>query len=187
MTLLNKLSVFCLLLVTLIACNSDDPINIIDDVIDDPSEGKLTATIDGSNFSALDDSLTAQLVLITINGSEAYFISIGGASIDGSLVQGLGFSFGDGDINGLVAGKTHQGISNDTGLQYALGTYQEEGSNELTATSEGTDNARVTVTSINMTDKTISGEFSFTGIDEDTGESHNITNGVFTDITYTED
>ncbi|OAB76072.1 hypothetical protein ULVI_13520 [Cochleicola gelatinilyticus] len=171
------------------SCGTDDDQSTTnDDVADDDTDAKITAVVEGQQFTSfdLDEAIEAQMVLIELNGKQAYFLTIAGVDLDGTSVKAIGISFGDGDFTQLAAGKEHSGIPNDMGIEYALGTYQHENGDEtlVNATSEDSENASVTVTAINKEDKVVSGVFTFTAIDPDTGDSFEVTEGKFTNIQY---
>jgi len=200
-TTMKRLFMYCCFFLILGACGDNDPRddfqNLIDDTIDDgtdddsdddggSNQGRIMAKINGVQFESVDSDNAVQglLSLITIEGNQIYAFAIAGADLDGFDPKALGFAFGDVEFDDLVAGKVHQGIADNIGSQFALGTYQETSNGDINATSEDTDNAIVKVTSIDKTNMIISGEFSFTAVDEMTGNTYVVTDGTFTDMQY---
>lgn len=185
---LKNLAASFILLTLFVSCAKDEVKDTINNALDDGTGSNITAIVNGEDFATtnLESTITAQMELITINGSEAYFLSIAGVSVLGPSLEAIGISFGDENFDELEVGKVHVGIATDSGLQYALGTYQLENGNETgaSATTENTDNATVTITALDKANNTISGEFSFVAVDTDTGESFAVTEGKFTNITY---
>ena len=182
-----KKIIFILLLATTFSCSNSD---------DSPTEellipgNKLTAKIDGQNFAALDESTSAGFsqansvtaILIaggSTNPSSSNF-STEAIGIALTIIQESEFTASsqwyvnsdNGDI--IVAGAYSRGDSlNDT-------------SNIIEASSD-TDqlsSARIRITKLDRTLKTISGEFEFTAEDEETGQIYTITEGRFNDIQY---
>ncbi|GEQ85203.1 hypothetical protein ULMS_07110 [Patiriisocius marinistellae] len=188
MTVFKKILLFSFLTLALNSCGSDDAEDIIEDIGGGGGDGsiaQITAKVNGNDFSSLvvEGAVEARLSLLPINGNQAYVFAIGGADLNGGLPTAIGIAMGDSNFDALVNGKVHQGI-NDSNLeeQFALGTYQEN--DEINATTENTDNAIVKVTFIDKTNKVISGEFSFTATDEDSGQTFEVTQGRFTNVPY---
>jgi len=163
---LLKLSIVCLLFTAFIACGDDD-----DGVDTTNNSADLRVDVDGVNFelSAIVTQMSSMGRYIAITATE----SVG-------MGDGLGVSIGtlDEQEPALAVG-TYSSVDGNTGLLYTAGTtiYQ-------TFDTEST--AQITITALNTNEKTISGTFQGTVKNLASGETIELTNGEFNDLSYIE-
>ena len=182
MKILKNSLLCCLLLIVFTSCNKDD-----DATTEMGLDGQISARIDGESFTseAFDGAVEASFSEVDLGDTKYFVMAIGGADLSSNSLRAVGIAFGGFDFSNVTAGSEFKGISNEEGNPFALGTYQlERDIDEINASSENTSSATIRITAINREQRLISGEFSFTATDEETNESYNVTNGVFTNIPY---
>ena len=157
---MKKISLIITLFVVLFSLNScDDDNNTIKNAL----TASMSATIDGNSWTAV--------TRVTVRESGKFNIT--GTSIDGQVINLTTFS---------DSVKTYT-LQPPTSMQFS-GLYNPD------ATAPATDNylattGTVTITSIDETNKKVSGTFEFTG-KKNLTESVSITNGTFSNLGYQE-
>ena len=152
-----------------ISCDTEpvDPVFLdnIEDQVPDTGSGSFEVTIDGELFTGV------QIQAVIQDG----IIAIAAVNASGEAVQ-------------LVTTNDDTGVSPD-----ALMTYMPDPTNDFGYVNFDEENAStgtLNITTINTVNQTISGTFEFIGnwsdFDEENIEPAVLTNGVFTDIPYTE-
>ena len=159
-----------------------------EDVTAENRYGSLTATVNGEEFKTpdLEDFVGAE-----IDVSDGFFsISIVGADIRLGLnrVQAITLAILGPDFDSVQEGSTYtkqfDGLSLDEAAFgiYAQNIAGEDGQDE----GEGTVSQEIFIKILKLDEnlKRISGEFNFRGTDEETGNSYNVTDGVFSNVPY---
>ncbi|WP_396143458.1 DUF6252 family protein [Flavobacterium sp.] len=141
------------------------------------STGSFTANIDGVNFTA--ESVAASMLNVPTNGN---ILSIVGVKSSGEYIA---IQITNPTIGTFVANNNSNPLQAVT-LSYRQNTTTSDifsAYNYFAATPAPT--GSVTISSINLTTKTISGSFYFDGyLMNSATPVKNITNGVFNNITY---
>ncbi|MDY7395663.1 DUF6252 family protein [Aureibaculum sp. 2210JD6-5] len=174
----HLLLVFILIIITT-SCSIDDVVP--DDIL---GGGNITATINGNKFESAKEYDKVEITSI----SNIYIIALSAGDAEGiSKLKGLVLVASGEDYATLKSGKTwnEPGISNE--VNKARAAYSEDdGSSETNDfDTEITEDIYIKITSLDKSKKTISGEFTFTVVDEDTGKKYKATNGKFKEIPYT--
>lgn len=162
-----------------ISCSVED--SVPDDIL---GGGKVTATINGNKFESAKEYDKVEIT--TVSGVYIMVLSAGDA--EGiSKLKGLAVVASGADFSTLSAGKTWIEIGDKGEVGKAAAGYSEDdGSGEANDfDTEITEAIYIKITAIDKSKKTISGEFSFTVVDEDTGKKYKATNGKFTEVSYT--
>lgn len=155
---------------------------IIEDIKEEIEEGgEFSATINGENFTAkgilvtahYDSSATGVVTLgigaakLPLDGVTKAF-ALAAVSIDSTGI-GAGDVFTSASVNKVGAGE--YSVKSDT--------------QDIKAVSAETKNATIMITAFDLTNKLVSGTFSFDGIDEDDPNTiYEVRDGIFTDIEF---
>lgn len=169
-----SLFVFPLLLM-IISCGPDGIIEPL------PGDAVLSATIDGEDFLVTGVVISANFS--DINGG-LHTLSIGGAKpLANGTTEGIALALISADSTEIKAGETYTAVSLS---KRGSGEYfSGSGSSRISASSLETDVATLTITEIDSTKKTVSGSFSFDGIDkDDPGKVYEVRDGKFQDVPY---
>lgn len=176
--------VFLLLVSSLIACKTDD-ISDLDDLIDDDDDdlsgAYVTAKVNGEQFTSLEAGLSA-----TFEETDTYFvISVGAVSISTGKAKGLALAVAGVNSGQVAVGSTFTDIESEDGLGanagYAEGPISDPGSDVDT---DELLEIYIKITAIDRDSKTISGEFNFKALDEETNVTYTITDGIFNEMPY---
>lgn len=170
---------FVVVLFSFMSCSDDDN----DPVLTDPF---LFAKVNGESFLAKEEFIDATF---TQEGNDEYEFTLIAAEFDeittiNSRVVSL-LVFGEG-FDDLSDGTQFSGLNIFTGTG-AIGIffiYQNSVITEESISLIGNNSASLKITAIDKTKQVISGEFSFTAENEDSGEQYTVTDGVFRDIKY---
>lgn len=173
------------LLVSLSGCLSDDVEEIIDDIDDiSGTPGSLVADVNGDSFSSSGSFVTADL---SDQQNGGFTITMAGVRFKDGFGSGIALVlFGTG-FESLAVGDTFVGSDSERLVAgaYTIENLEDDNdSGEVNAGSLLNGSSRCTITKIDRTNGLISGTFSFDAVDEDTEETFEIRNGVFTDIEY---
>lgn len=181
----------CFILLTssfLTSCSTDveplDPAVILDPETNNPVSGVLKVDFDGQTFVATTAQAVVNSTAIAISGlrsSNGDFIQI---TLPAPLNQVGTYTWDDALAANTVLGLAY---SNSGSQGYVTGP---QGSGDFAEFPEYVDTATITIASIDMENKTISGTFQFTGgrfSDEGALETKTFTNGSFTDISFAGD
>ncbi|MET2986219.1 DUF6252 family protein [Aureibaculum conchae] len=174
----SGLLLFILIIVST-SCSVDDVVP--DDIL---GGGNITATINGNKFESAVEYDKVEIT--TVSG--VYIIALSAGDAEGiSKLKGLVLVASGEDFNVMNSGKTWDEAGSDNEVNKARAAYSEDdGNSEVNDFSaELTEAIYIKITSIDKSKKTISGEFSFTVVDEDTGKKYKATNGKFKKIPYT--
>lgn len=179
---MKKLALF-LLVITLVSCDVEDAVN---QFIED--EGTVKADIDGvtKTWQFGPNSLGAILSTESVGAETIYAFSVA-ASTDGvsdnSETTTIGIVVFIDSPEAIISGAT---FTSSTDL--LVGSYAFESSNSaIIIDADQTVSATMQISSVNASDETISGTFSFKTTDDDTNITYNITNGSFSEIPYYND
>lgn len=181
-----KLTIVILLTVTLIiACsesNSADPTIAC-------GGSMLTGQVNGNSFAASDELVTAKLSpsgltnIFVITGACATSISGAASSESIGLVLALE------NLDDFAEGNSWTSMEESTNTvigQYILVQATLADADGVIASSDNMEgDAFFRITALNTATQTISGEFNFTGIDENNGELYTVTNGRINEAPYT--
>ena len=164
---LLKLSIVCLLFTAFIACGDDD-----DGAETTNNSADLRVDVDGVNFEPglIVSQMTSMGRYLAITSSES-------AGMGNSLAIAIG-SLDEQDP--VLAVGTYSTVEGQTAIIYTIEgttTYQ-------TFMSEAT--AQITITALNTSERTISGTFQGTVKNLISGETIELTNGEFNDLSYTD-
>lgn len=178
--------ILLLLSVITIACESDS-------ASDNPATllgtNALSAIINDKPFSSLSEFTNA----VVITNDFANFITITAASVEPdntfAISESIGLVVSFTDLSEFRVSQTWQSGSMKIGEsvvgQYIFVRGNQTSTEANIASSDTEDNkAKFTITALNTDERTLSGTFSFVGIDEENGDEYTVTNGVFNEITY---
>jgi len=172
---IHILSMFILVMLCS-SCSIDD---ITDEIL---GGGKVTATINGNKFESV-----AETDWVEITSVPGYYTIILAAGDVQNLKKGKALAFatiGE-EYSTLKVGTTWNKVGTGSEINTAEAGYEENTSDDTNEIdTEFTEDIYVKITSIDKDKKIISGEFSFTVVDEDTGKKFKVTNGKFMEITY---
>lgn len=151
------------------------------------SNSPLTFQFNGENRTSLPLISSASFVESTFGDTTFYGFGLAGGTTNLSgngWILSLVISFGD--LEEFTAGQSWTNSNIEEGFSF-LGIYSETlGEDELFgAESDDTTSFQVTITELDKENQTVSGTFSFEGLDSSTGEQSQITNGRFNNLTYT--
>ncbi|MBG50261.1 MAG: hypothetical protein CML05_18405 [Pseudozobellia sp.] len=150
--------------------------------------GVITAKVNGTDFHTPEmegfrfGSLDRQ--------DQLYYLAIGGFDISGGFADAKYiylYLIGD-DFDELKAGKSWNTTITDLTAEGAWGAYIEDANSEneddaeVAIALDDTQEIAVHITAFDFETQLISGEFSFTGTDEDSNNNYQITDGKFTNI-----
>ena len=173
------LSISIALCFILTNCSPEEIKDRIEDEFGGTDGTDFVAKVNGKQFGASLENVHAYIT-VTEN---VYTVAIGAGAVEGlTLGKAIAIAFSGSDYDELNAGSTH----NSTEGQYPAGAGYEEhytDSNEDYETDE-VESIYIKVTAIDKSNLTISGEFNFTAIDEDTNTTYTVTDGKFTNIPY---
>lgn len=182
---MKKIITYILLTVFILSCsNSNDN----DDLLL-PEGTKLTAKINGQSFAAQDDttsvgfSQSSNLAVLFLIGSQVDQNS----STFATGAISLAFTI---ELDATLEASSQWYTNSDDVIVIGGYVFSDNPLNDedpdISATSEDTNNsdARIRITQLDRTAKTISGEFEFTAFDENTGSTYTITEGRFNQIEY---
>ncbi|WP_350284821.1 hypothetical protein [uncultured Croceitalea sp.] len=179
-----KKLLFTILLITTWSCSSSD-----DSTSETPVGTLLTATVNGQDFAASDELVNATLTLggivniFTVTG--AFAESSSGMAKSESIGIVLSFDDETDFTNGTEWSSTNTDTTNRVIGQYIIGAATLSEADAIIASTDANNgSAFLKITSLNTSSQTISGEFNFTAIDEDNGETYQIANGKFNNIGY---
>lgn len=158
----------------------------VEDVVPDDilGGGKVTATINGNKFESAKEYDKVEIT--TVSG--VYIMALSAGDAEGvSKLKGLVLVASGEDYSTLNSGKTWDEVGSNDEVNKARAAYSEDdGNSEVNDFSaELTEAIYIKITAIDKSKKTISGEFSFSVVDEDTGKKYKATNGKFTEVSYT--
>jgi hypothetical protein len=149
----------------------------------------LTGQVNGNNFAASDELVTAKLSpsgltnIFVITGACATSISGAASSESIGLVVALE------NLDDFSEGNSWKSMEESTNTvigQYIIVQASLADADGVIASSDNMEgDAFFRITALNTTTQTISGEFNFTGIDENNGELYTITNGRINQVPYT--
>jgi len=177
-SLLNLLAIATLATVVFISCSKDDEI----DNIEEPDAESLTCKIDGATF-------TASTFHSTLIGDDT------GKRLDirGTDESGKQLIITINDIDPLGTNFSHLGdtvyvdiFENTPQNIMTLGTYRPSAGSFLMTTGDGKEAGYSILTSCDLVNNKISGVFEFQLIDFETDEIIYVTEGMFSNLTFSE-
>ena len=185
--MMKKLIYLFLVPILLISCNSSDDTDDFNDNsnLDGPY---ISATVNGEPFLAAPVDSGMFLLNATLTETESFFsfFIYGVEFFDSTSFQGVTVAFFGEDFNTVSAGFE---IVNDENIEqdYTFGGYYDlvTANEEEEDFSMETDDGYFKITSIDKVAKVISGEFSYTVTDLISGNTFEITEGVFNELNYT--
>lgn len=166
----------------LASCSSDDG------DANNPDTSSLSFKFNGEERTALPGVSTAAIVEVSVLGLTTSSITIAGAS---EIVQGdrWGISFGITSTQALDLSSNPEWNTNTIAEMDSFGgfyTVDEDGQEVLDAETTDEDTVfNFRITSFDESNQRVSGEFSFEIAENTTGEVYQITEGVFTNLSYT--
>ncbi len=150
----------------------------------------LTAQINGQSYASDDQNVSATLFL---SDSFSQFV-IAGSYLDsevGSAVsEGIGIGFTFENLDQLSPGAIWDSLENQ-GFRTVVGSYSfgaatlSSADVVLADSNQAGGYAIFEITALNTETNTISGDFSFLAIDEDTGQEYLVTQGKINEVPYT--
>lgn len=167
-----------ILLIFNVSCSKEDVLS--DDIL---GGGRVTAIINGNIFESAKEYDKVEIT--TVSG--IYIIALSAGDAEGvNKLKGLVLVASGLDFNSLNNGKTWNQVGNSGEIDRAAAAYSEDDGNgeENDFDTELTKEVYIKITSIDKNKKIISGEFSFTAVDEDTSKEYQATNGKFIEIPY---
>lgn len=167
-----------MLIILSISCSIDDVVP--NDIL---GGGNITATINGNKFESTAEYDKVQIT--TVAG--VYIVTLSAGDAEGiSKLKGLVLVASGEDFSTLISGETWNEVGSNDEVNKARAAYSEDdGNSEVNDfETEITEAIYLKITSIDKDKKIISGEFTFTVVDEDKGKKYKATNGKFKEIPY---
>ena len=174
---------FLLITFSLIACKSDD-VSDLDDLLNDDDDLKgahVTAKVNGDQFTSADDALRA-----TFEETDMYFtLAFGAVSVSSGKARGIALGVAGLSSEPLEVGATFTNEETDEGIGVEA-AYSEGPVNDADADVSTDELLEISIklTAIDRDNKTISGEFNFKALDEESNKTYTITEGMFSEIPY---
>ncbi|OWW23784.1 hypothetical protein B4Q04_18720 [Zobellia sp. OII3] len=151
--------------------------------------GTMTAKVNESNF-ATPDFLELTGAGVSINKGY-YFLQISGFDVELGLkkAQYILLSIFGKDFNSVKSGSEWNTIVEDVLVGGALAAYSEnidtDDNDNTSSTLDVLEKVYIKITSIDHEKQLLSGEFSFSGKNKDTGKTYVVTDGTFKNYKYT--
>ncbi|MGD1894722.1 MAG: DUF6252 family protein [Cyclobacteriaceae bacterium] len=169
-----------LMIIVLFGCGNGS--DVLDDIADvdenDPEEIFVTAKVNGVEFSAQGETFVNTS---SANNSGFFSLAIGAVDVEQGRAKAIALAIVAIDREEVQVDDTFT-ETDDNGFG-ATAAY-EEGviSEEAEIEADKTQAIAVKITAVDQENQTISGEFSFTAIDEDTNTTITVTDGVFNKV-----
>jgi len=177
--------------ILLIGCSSDDDSSSTDDGGGVLGDSFITAKINGNDFEAVPVDRGVSTISAQLVQNEAFFtFTIAGIDLGVEITQGeaIAFSLAGTSFDLVTEGlQINNPITNPLALQFA-GGYSSNGTEgeNFDFDTDGS-SGFLRITAIDKEAQIISGEFEYNVENSDTGEVLQITEGVFNNISYTDD
>jgi len=177
--------------ILLIGCSSDDDSGSTDDDGGVLGDSFITAKINGNDFEAVPVDRGVSTISAQLVQNEAFFtFTIAGIDLGVEITQGeaIAFSLAGTSFDLVTEGlQINNPITNPLALQFS-GGYSSNGieGENFDFDTDGS-SGFLRITAIDKEAQIISGEFEYNVENSDTGEVLQITEGVFNNISYTDD
>ncbi|MFD2586748.1 MULTISPECIES: DUF6252 family protein [Flavobacteriaceae] len=178
--------------ILLIACSSDDDSSSMDDDGTVLGDSFITAKINGNDFEAIPVDRGVPTISAELDENAAFFsLVIAGIDLFENITEGesiiiamTGVSF---DLV-FVGAEVNNPVDNPLELAFGGGyaPYETGGESNVDFDTDGS-SGFLRITAIDKEAQIISGEFEYNVENPDTGELLQITDGIFNNISYTDD
>lgn len=183
---INKILIGISIIVSLIGCSKSP--GVVDPEIA-CGGSMLIARVEGDNFSAADELVTAKLtpsgLINTLVITGACASSVAGQASSESIGLVVAFDDIDDFAEGATILSAEEGPDSVIG-QYINGSATLVNAEAIIASSQNNNgDAIFRITSLNTTTQVISAEFNFIALDEENNQIYSITNGRTSNVPYT--
>ena len=174
----SKIFISTILILLLYSCSSDDDAQELA-----TSNGRITATVNGSSFISDADSNRTFVLLNSLNTGQittSVFSITGGSAAENSAI-GLSITSNSIDFTSENAEGTYVTGDLFNGGAIVSGAFvQNNGDGSVETSTANT--IEVTITDYNLDNNLVSGFFSFEAINDNDGEITAVEDGTFTDV-----